>query len=151
MLLYYLQFLGQHTFVDFPHFASYVFVYCASISFSIDCSFVSLVNGYIHLSSNSSLITSVYNYTPCCVLFFVCVRNYHVVSMHSKKCWVISTQIWVKSNMDKPKCWFKNVKKKKNCTVESESWVKILNYIFNPTFGFVHILPNFGLKQPSIV
>jgi len=29
--------------------------------------------------------------------------------------------------------------------------VKILNYIFNPTFGFVHVLPNFGLKQPSIV
>jgi len=55
--------------------------------------------------------------------------------------------------MDKPKCWFKNVKKqtKKNCTVESESWVKILKYIFNPTFGFVHILPNFGLKQPNIV
>jgi len=26
-----------------------------------------------------------------------------------------------------------------------------LNYIFNPTFGFVHILPNLGLKQPSIV
>jgi len=22
---------------------------------------------------------------------------------------------------------------------------------FNPTFGFVHILPKFGLKQPSIV
>jgi len=53
--------------------------------------------------------------------------------------------------MEKPKCWFKNVIKK--CTVESESgsWVKILNYIFNPTFGFVQILPNFGLKQPSIV
>jgi len=28
--------------------------------------------------------------------------------------------------------------------------VTILNYIFNPTFGFVHILPKFGLKQPSI-
>jgi len=29
----------------------------------------------------------------------------------------------------------------KKCTVESESWnwVKILNDIFNPTFGFVHI------------
>jgi len=40
--------------------------------------------------------------------------------------------------MDKPKCWVKNLIKKK-CTVESESWVKILNYIFNPTFGFVHI------------
>jgi len=24
------------------------------------------------------------------------------------------------------------------------------NYIFNPTFGFVHIWPKFGLKQPSI-
>jgi len=29
--------------------------------------------------------------------------------------------------------------------------VKFLNYIFNPTFGFVNILPNFELKQPSIV
>jgi len=27
----------------------------------------------------------------------------------------------------------------------------ILNYIFNPTFGFVHILPKFGFKQPSVV
>jgi len=40
--------------------------------------------------------------------------------------------------MDKPKCWFKNVQLK----------VKV-EAIFNPTFGFVHILPN--LKQPSIV
>jgi len=31
------------------------------------------------------------------------------------------------------------------------SWVKIWNAIFNPTFGFVHILPKFGSKQPSIV
>jgi len=38
--------------------------------------------------------------------------------------------------MDKHKCWVKNVIKK--CTVESESWDKILNYIFNPTFGFDH-------------
>jgi len=29
-------------------------------------------------------------------------------------------------------------------------WVKCLNYIFNPTFGVVHILPKFGLKQTSI-
>jgi len=28
--------------------------------------------------------------------------------------------------------------------------LKIFNYIFNPTFGFVHIWPKFGLKQPSI-
>jgi len=37
-------------------------------------------------------------------------------------------------------------------TVETESWswVKILNDIFNPTFGFVHIWSKFGLKQPSI-
>jgi len=39
--------------------------------------------------------------------------------------------------MAKPKCWVKNVIKK--FEVESESWVKILNYIFNPIFGFVHI------------
>jgi len=30
------------------------------------------------------------------------------------------------------------------------SWVSILNYIFNPKFGFVHILPKIGLKLPSI-
>jgi len=34
---------------------------------------------------------------------------------------------------------------------ESWSWVKILNDIFDPTFGFVHILPEFGFKQPNIV
>jgi len=28
-------------------------------------------------------------------------------------------------------------------------WVNCLNYIFNPKSGFVHILPKFGLKQPS--
>jgi len=32
----------------------------------------------------------------------------------------------------------------------SSHWVKCLNYIFNPTFGFVHILPTFELKQPSM-
>jgi len=47
--------------------------------------------------------------------------------------------------MDKTKCWVKNVIQK--ITVESESWVKI----FNPIFGFVHILPKFGFKQASIV
>jgi len=49
------------------------------------------------------------------------------------------------SNMDKLKCWVKNAIRK--CTFESESWswVKIWNYIFNPTFGFVHILPKFGI------
>jgi len=32
-------------------------------------------------------------------------------------------------------------------------WVTVhfLNYIFNPMFEFVHILPKIGLKQPSIV
>jgi len=33
------------------------------------------------------------------------------------------------NNMDKPKCWVKNVIKK--CTGEIESWVIILNVIFN--------------------
>jgi len=28
--------------------------------------------------------------------------------------------------------------------VKVESWVKIWNDIFNPTFGFVHIWPKFG-------
>jgi len=44
------------------------------------------------------------------------------------------------SNLDKPKCWVRNV----------ISTVHFLNYIFNPTFGCVHIWPKFGLKQPSI-
>jgi len=61
---------------------------------------------------------------------------------HSKQCWVVSTQRG--SNMDKPMCWVKNVIKK--FTVESECY----KLHFNPTFGFVHILPKFGLKQPSI-
>jgi len=33
--------------------------------------------------------------------------------MHSKKCWVISNQIWVKYGLDKPKCWVRNVILKK--------------------------------------
>jgi len=28
---------------------------------------------------------------------------------------------------------------------------QILNYIFDPTFGLVHIWPKFGLKQPRSV
>jgi len=50
--------------------------------------------------------------------------NYIVINIHAKKCG---------SNMDKPKCWVKNAIKK--CKVESWSWVKILHYICNPTFG----------------
>jgi len=49
------------------------------------------------------------------------------------------------SNMDKTKCWVKNVINDKNVQL------KVKVEVFNPTFGFVHILPNFGLKQPSIV
>jgi len=85
------------------------------------------------------------------VIYFIITILFPIVIgvIHSKKCWVVSTQIG--SNMDKPKCLVKNAIK--NFTVESESWswVKIWNYIFNPTFGFVHILPKFGFKQPSIV
>jgi len=29
--------------------------------------------------------------------------------------------------------------------------LKFENTFFNPTFGFVHIWPKFGFKQPSIV
>jgi len=47
--------------------------------------------------------------------------------------------------MDKPKYWVKNAIKK--CTIES--WVKTWNYIFNPTFGFVHILPTFRFNNPA--
>jgi len=44
--------------------------------------------------------------------------------------------------MDKPKCWVKNV--------ISNFQLSTLDCIFNPTFGFVHIRPKFGFKQPSI-
>jgi len=40
------------------------------------------------------------------------------------------------TNMDKLKCWFKNVIKK-NVQLK----VEVLNDIFNPTFRFAHILP----------
>jgi len=49
------------------------------------------------------------------------------------------------SNVDKPKCWVKNVHLKLKFEVGL-----ILNYIFNPTFGFVQIWPKFGLTQPNI-
>jgi len=32
-----------------------------------------------------------------------------------------------------------------------EVGLQFKNLHFNPTFGFVHILPKFGFKQPSIV
>jgi len=49
--------------------------------------------------------------------------------------------------MDKPKCWVRNAIKKFTVFVQFFGWV----YIFNPTFEFVHNLPKFGFKQPSIV
>jgi len=64
---------------------------------------------------------------------------------HSKKRWVISSQIWVKYGWTTPNVGLKMQLKNGHLKVE------FLNGIFNPTFGFVHILPNFGLKQPSIV
>jgi len=51
--------------------------------------------------------------------------------------------------MDKPKCWVKNVITK--ITDERKSWVQILNYIFNPTFGFVHIWPNVACVMKNCV
>jgi len=45
------------------------------------------------------------------------------------------------------KCWVKNAIKNVQLKVKVGL---IWNYIFNPTFGFVHILPKFGFKQPSI-
>jgi len=48
-------------------------------------------------------------------------------TLHSKKCWVVLTQLWVKYGQTQP-----------------------LGYIFYPTLGFVHIWPTVGSKQPSI-
>jgi len=47
--------------------------------------------------------------------------------VHSKRCWVVLTQLWVKYDMNKP-----------------SRWVKFLHYIFKPTFGFVHVRPKIG-------
>jgi len=43
-------------------------------------------------------------------------------------------QIWTNPNVG-----LKMQLKKLQLKSESLSWVKMLNYIFNPTFGFVHI------------
>jgi len=51
---------------------------------------------------------------------------------HSKKCWVILTQLWVKYGQTQPLGYI------------------FFNYIFNPTFAFAHIWPKVVLKQPSI-
>jgi len=48
--------------------------------------------------------------------------------------------------MDKPKCCVKNEIKKVQLKVK----VKIWNYIFNPTFGFVHIYPNLSSNNPAL-
>jgi len=48
--------------------------------------------------------------------------------------------------MDKPRCWVKMKLKNVQLKVKAEVGFNFLNYIFNPTIRFVHILPNFGLK-----
>jgi len=54
------------------------------------------------------------------------------------------------SNMDKPKYWVKNVISNFNPTSTFTFNCNFFNYIFNSTFGFFHIWPKFGFKQPSI-
>jgi len=51
--------------------------------------------------------------------------------LYSKKGWVVLTQFWVKYGQTQPLGY-------------------ILNDLFNPMAGFVHILPKIGLKQPAI-
>jgi len=49
-------------------------------------------------------------------------------------------QIWTNPNVGLGQIWTNpNVGLRWVGLGESCSWVKILNYIFNPTFGFVHI------------
>jgi len=48
--------------------------------------------------------------------------------------------------MDKPKRWVE----KCNFKLPSPFTFNYKIAIFNPIFGFIHILPKFGLKQPSI-
>jgi len=45
--------------------------------------------------------------------------------------------------MDKPKCWVKHVHLKVKVEVGLIFLIKF--------FGYVHILPNFGLKQPILL
>jgi len=49
--------------------------------------------------------------------------------------------------MDKPKCWVKILTQFQL----SLSTVIFFFLMFNPTFGFVHIIPKFGLKQPTFL
>jgi len=71
----------------------------------------------------------------------------HQAQLHSKKLLGYFNpnlgQIWTNPNVGL-KCNLKNVQLKVKVEVA-------FNDIFNPTFGFVQILPNFGLKQPNIV
>jgi len=53
-------------------------------------------------------------------------------------------QIWTNPN------GLKNATKKLQLEVKVDVGLK-LNFFFNPTFGFVHILPKIGFEQPSIV
>jgi len=50
--------------------------------------------------------------------------------LHSKN--AVSTQRWVKYGQSQPIVYF------------------FFNYVFNPTFRFVHIWSKIGLKQPSV-
>jgi len=76
------------------------------------------------------------------------IFSFHMKILHSKKCWVVSTLIWVKYEQTHVglKMQLKHVQLKVKVEVGL-----IWNYIFNPRFRFVHILPKFGFKQPSIV
>jgi len=59
---------------------------------------------------------------------------YNKLKVHSKKCWVVSTQIWVKHCMYKPKYWVKNAIKILQLKVKVEVGLK-----FEITFLTQHL------------
>jgi len=59
-------------------------------------------------------------------------------------CFIPNLDQIIGSNMDKPKCWVKNVTKKITVESESWSWVKILNDIFTQHLGLSIYDPNLG-------
>jgi len=64
--------------------------------------------------------------------------------LHSKKCWVVSTQIWTNPNVGL-KMQLTNLKLKVNVEVGL-----ILNYISNQHLGLSVFDPNLGSNNPAL-
>jgi len=105
---------------------------CCVKTFTFNCTFfiafltqhLGLSLFYPNLGSNNPAFFRVYLMNKS-ITFFLIYKSL------SKNCWVVWTQHWVKYGQTQPL----------GC---------IFYYIFNPMFGFVHIWPRVGLKQPSM-